>query len=179
MSARPVFLYLMRGSTASKVGVSFDVEKRLRTIQNASWEEICIIESFSYPSMGHACDAERKVHILGKKSDKHVSMEWFEHSIIDDYKSVTSQASRYQNPPPAAAQGNAVERFLEHYTVDDLQSLLSDRMASVVSRKTGVNRNLISAIKDGKKPTPRRRTLMILTSYFKNPDFFEMTHNGR
>jgi transcriptional regulator with XRE-family HTH domain len=45
---------------------------------------------------------------------------------------------------------------------------LEDRKLDVVSAKTGVHRNTLSAIRDGRNENPTLRTLEALSEYFEN-----------
>lgn len=47
-----------------------------------------------------------------------------------------------------------------------IMQLLMDRRLDVVSRETGVNRNTLADIRDGKNRNPTYRTLAKLSNYF-------------
>jgi len=48
-----------------------------------------------------------------------------------------------------------------------IRMALADRMPSRVSEKTGLHRNTIAAIRDGKETNPTIETLQKLTAYLK------------
>jgi DNA-binding Xre family transcriptional regulator len=51
-------------------------------------------------------------------------------------------------------------------TLDDIKRLLADRRLDIVSSATGVHRNTLAAIRDGKNDNPTLRTLQSLSDYF-------------
>jgi DNA-binding Xre family transcriptional regulator len=50
-------------------------------------------------------------------------------------------------------------------TLDDIKRLLADRRLDIVSSATGVHRNTLAAIRDGKNDNPTLRTLQSLSDY--------------
>lgn len=51
-------------------------------------------------------------------------------------------------------------------TLDEIRRLLSDRRLDIVSSATGVHRNTLAAIRDGKNDNPTLKTLQSLSNYF-------------
>jgi DNA-binding Xre family transcriptional regulator len=55
-------------------------------------------------------------------------------------------------------------------TLDHIKRLLSDRRLDVVSRATGVHRNTLAAIRDGKNTNPTLKTIEALSDYLSPRD---------
>lgn len=53
-------------------------------------------------------------------------------------------------------------------TLVQIRWCLEDRKLDVVSRKTGVHRNTLASIRDGRNENPTLRTLEALSDYFAN-----------
>ena len=51
-------------------------------------------------------------------------------------------------------------------TLNEIKRLLADRRLDIVSSATGVHRNTLAAIRDGKNENPTLRTLQGLSDYF-------------
>ena len=51
--------------------------------------------------------------------------------------------------------------------LEEIQRLLKDRRLDVVSEATGIHRNTIANIRDGKTPIPTKAHLIALASYLK------------
>jgi DNA-binding Xre family transcriptional regulator len=51
-------------------------------------------------------------------------------------------------------------------TMAQIRELLADRKLDVVSAKTGLHRNTLSALRDGRNANPTLRTLEVLSEYF-------------
>lgn len=54
--------------------------------------------------------------------------------------------------------------------LDDIKRLLADRRLDIVSSATGVHRNTLAAIRDGKNDNPTFKTLQSLSDYFTAMD---------
>lgn len=50
-------------------------------------------------------------------------------------------------------------------TIDKIKSMLADRRLDVVSRETGLHRNTLAAIRDGKHRNPTYKTMKCLSEY--------------
>lgn len=55
-------------------------------------------------------------------------------------------------------------------TLNDIKRLLADRRLDIVSNATGVHRNTLAAIRDGKNDNPTFKTLQSLSDYFTKID---------
>ncbi|CAB4166137.1 hypothetical protein UFOVP845_13 [uncultured Caudovirales phage] len=55
-------------------------------------------------------------------------------------------------------------------TLNEIKRLLADRRLDIVSSATGVHRNTLAAIRDGKNDNPTHRTLQSLSDYFTAMD---------
>lgn len=53
-------------------------------------------------------------------------------------------------------------------TLAHIRWCLEDRKLDVVSSKTGVHRNTLASIRDGRNENPTLRTLEALSEYFEN-----------
>lgn len=51
--------------------------------------------------------------------------------------------------------------------LDFIRSSLADRRPCVVAEKTGLHRNTVAAIRDGKETNPKLSTLELLASYLR------------
>ena len=51
--------------------------------------------------------------------------------------------------------------------LDFIRSNLADRRPCVVAEKTGLHRNTVAAIRDGKETNPKLSTLELLASYLR------------
>lgn len=71
-------MYIIRESGTSyvKVGISNDVERRLRTLQTANPHKLQLLYTFQ-ASPGIIKSYEKKIHKELKKMDRHVHGEWF------------------------------------------------------------------------------------------------------
>ena len=55
-------------------------------------------------------------------------------------------------------------------TLDKIKHLLEDRRLDVVSRATGIHRNTLSGIRDGRATNPTYDTIRKLSEYFTRVD---------
>ena len=53
-------------------------------------------------------------------------------------------------------------------TLDKIRHLLSDRRLDMVSKATGIHRNTLSGIRDGRATNPTYDTIRKLSEYFQN-----------
>ena len=54
-------------------------------------------------------------------------------------------------------------------TLDKIKHLLADRRLDIVSKATGIHRNTLSGIRDGRMKNPTYDTLRKLSEYFDAP----------
>jgi DNA-binding Xre family transcriptional regulator len=66
--------------------------------------------------------------------------------------------------------GRTKEEFFQMMTLDQIKGLLHDRKLNVVADATGVHRNTLSAIRDGKNTNPTLRTIEALSLYLSPRD---------
>jgi hypothetical protein len=73
--------FIQKNSGAVKIGVSSDLESRIKTLQTGNSEQLKIIAKLPFTSRKQAYDFEKFLH---KKFEKHkLSGEWFKGKIIN------------------------------------------------------------------------------------------------
>ena len=97
LRGKPASLYFVRsckGTNYIKVGMTHNVERRMRQLQSGYPEQLTLIESIEFPSRHLAAHAERIIH---KRFTNHRKRgEWFrcpreenlEHAILTIYNTV-------------------------------------------------------------------------------------------
>ena len=71
---------------------------------------------------------------------------------------------------------NATLKVQNMLDIDQISRLLLDRKLDVVSEKTGLHRNIIASIRDGRTTNPNYLTIKSLSDYLENEPFGE--HGG-
>lgn len=86
------FVYAVVSGSACKIGVTSSPKSRLSSLNTSSPEVLKMERKQEFPSENIALDIEKKIHDAGMASGKHIKLEWFDVSIIQDYDRIISEA---------------------------------------------------------------------------------------
>lgn len=96
------FIKINRKKGPIKVGVTMDIDERLRSLQTANPYELKVLASICCKSKRHAFELEQDIHVKLKRY--RVRGEWFSHEIEKEIPKILARDMEYINSKSRAGR---------------------------------------------------------------------------